>query len=105
MIEHVVLFKLQDGVDGDKVAWMLRETRIRLNKIPVVRSLRCGYQALPSAEWPFFLLVELESLDKLDAYMHDPIHLRYVAEVIKPHIAERLAIDYQTEVGIDPLLS
>lgn len=105
MIEHVVLFKLQDGLSEDKVAWMLRETRIRLNKIPVVRSLRCGYRAVPSVEWPFFLLVEIESLEKLGAYLRDPAHLLYVAEVIQPHVSDRLALDYQSEVGADPLLT
>ncbi len=105
MIEHVVLFKLRDGVGEDDVSWMLRETRIRLSKIPAVRGLRCGHRTSPSMEWPFFLLVELESLEKLDAYMNDPVHVQYVAEVIRPHTSERLALDFQTEVGTDPLLS
>lgn len=105
MIEHVVLFKLRPEVDSKKVEWMLRETRIRLNKIPVVRGLRCGYQINDTIEWPFFLLVEIESLEKLDAYMADPVHLRYVAEVIKPHISERLALDFQSDLGADVLLS
>lgn len=105
MIEHVVLFKLRGEVGDATVDWMLRETRIRLNKIPAVRGLRCGFRTDPSSEWPFFLLVELESPDKLDAYLRDPVHERYVAEVIRPHTAARLALDYRTETGTDPLLS
>lgn len=105
MIQHVVLFKLRPEVDAEKVDWMLRETRIRLNKIPVVRGLRCGYRINDSMEWPFFLLVELESAGKLDAYMNDPAHVRYVAEVIRPHISERLALDFQSDLGSDILLT
>jgi hypothetical protein len=105
MIEHVVLFKLRPEVDSEKVDWMLRETRIRLNKIPVVRGLRCGYRIDDTMEWPFFLLVELESVEKLDAYMTDSVHIQYVAEVIKPHISERLALDFQSDLGPNVLLS
>ncbi|MFZ4775740.1 MAG: Dabb family protein [Terrimicrobiaceae bacterium] len=105
MIQHIVLFKLKPGLDEEKIDWILRETRIQLLKIPVVRGLRCGYRIDPDAEWPFFLLVELDSPEKLPAYQNDPSHIRYVSEVIQPNITERLALDFQMDPGGDPLLS
>ncbi len=105
MIQHVVLFKLRPELDAGKIEWMLRETRMQLLKIPVVRGLRCGYRIDSSMEWPFFLMVELDSEEKLPAYMNDPVHLRFVSEVIKPNITERLALDFQSDPGGDPLLS
>jgi len=104
MIQHIVLFKLKPGLDEEKIDWILRETRIRLLKIPVVRALRCGCRTDPDSEWAFFILVELDSQEKLPAYRNDPAHLRYVSEVIEPHVAERLALDFQTDPGEDPLL-
>ena len=101
MIEHAVLFQLKPEVDADRLEWMLRETRIRLLKIPFVHGLRCGCNL--EIEWPFFLLVELESWEKLAAYKNDPAHVRYVREVIAPHTTERLALDYQSDPGGDPL--
>ena len=101
MIEHVVLFKLKPEVDAAQLDWMLRETRIRLLKIPFVHGLRCGCNQ--EIVWPFFLLVELESLEKLAAYKKDPAHVRYVREVIAPHTTERLALDYQSDPGENPL--
>lgn len=104
MIQHVVLFKLRPDVDAEKIEWMLRETRIQLLKIPVVRGLRCGYRIDPAMEWPFFLLVEMDSAEKLAAYMDDPAHVRFVESVIKPNITERMALDFQSDPGGNPLL-
>ena len=105
MIEHVVLFNLRPEIDAAKIQWMLRETRIRLLKIPVVRGLRCGYRIGPGTEWSLFLLVELDSVEKLAFYKRDPVHVRFVKEVIEPNITNRIAFDYQSDPGEDPLLS
>jgi len=105
MIEHIVLFKLRPEVDGKMVDWMLRETRMRLLKIPAVRGLRCGYRLDPALEWPFFLLVELETAEKLDVYLNDPAHRRFVDEIIRPNTSDRLVLDFRSDSGNDPLFS
>jgi len=105
MIEHVVLFNLKPEIDAEKIQWMLRETRIRLLKIPVVRGLRCGHRIDPGTDWSLFLLVELDSAEKLACYMRDPAHVRFVKEVIEPNITNRIAFDYQSDPGEDPLLN
>ena len=105
MIQHVVLFNLRPEVDAEKIQWMLRETRIRLLKIPVVRGLRCGHRIDPGTDWALFLMVELDSAEKLAAYLLDPVHVRFVNEVIKPNITDRIALDYQGDPGEDPLFS
>ena len=101
MIHHLVLFKLQPHVDEEKVEWMMRETRMQLLKIQEVLSVRCGKNVESGSEWPFFLAVEIESLDKLGLYMKDPVHVKFVEEVIKPNITARLALDYEMEPGKD----
>ena len=105
MIEHVVLFNLKPEIDAKKVEWMLRETRIRLLKIPVVRGLRCGHRIDPGTDWSLFLLVELDSVEKLAAYRNDPAHVRFVNDVITPNVTDWIALDYQSDPGEDPLLS
>ena len=105
MIEHVVLFNLKPEVDADKIEWMLRETRIRLLKIPVVRGLRCGCRIDPGTDWSLFLLAELDSAEKLASYKNDPVQERYFNEVIKPHVTDWIAMDYQSDPGEDHLLS
>ena len=99
MIYHLVLFKLKPEADEAKIEWMMRETRIQLLRIPEVLSIRCGKRVDAGAEWPFFLSVELDSIEKLPLYREDPHHVKFVEEVIKPNITERLALDYAMEPG------
>jgi len=37
--------------------------------------------------------------EKLALYLEDPNHVKFAEEVIKPNIAERLALDYEMEPG------
>jgi hypothetical protein len=99
MIYHLVLFKLKPEVDEAKLEWMMRETRIQLLRIPEVLSIRCGKRVDSNMEWPFFLSVELDSMERLALYAEDPNHVKFGEEVIKPNIAERLALDYEMEPG------
>lgn len=101
MVHHLVLFKLKPEADDATVEMMMRETRIQLLKIPEVNSVRCGKNITQNAEWPFFLAVEVESMDKLKLYSGDPIHVKFVEEIIKPNTTARLAIDYEMEPGKD----
>ncbi len=101
MINHIVLFKLRPELPASKVEEMMMQTRMQLLKIPVVLSVKCGKRVLPDCEWPFFLAVEFESMEKLEIYRDDPIHLKFVEEVIKPNVSDRLALDYEMEPGKD----
>jgi len=97
MIHHVVFFKLKPEVDDHKLEEMIRSTRSMLLKIPEVLSVRSGRNIDPKAEWPFFLTVELETLEKLRMYVDDAIHLKYIETVIKPNTTARFALDFQTD--------
>ena len=76
-------------------------TRIQLLKIPEVMSVKCGKRIDPACEWPFFIALDFESMDKLAIYRDDSIHLKYVEEILKPNIVERMALDYETDPGKD----
>ena len=76
-------------------------TRMMLLKIPEVMSVKCGKKIDPKSEWPFFIAADFESMDKLAIYRDDPIHLKYVEEVLKPFTTERLALDYEMDPGRD----
>ena len=97
MIHHVVFFKLKPEVDDAKLEEMIRATRSMLLKIPAILSVRSGRNIDTNAEWPFFLTVEVETLEKLRIYLDDPVHLKYVQTVIKPNTTARFALDFQTD--------
>ncbi len=101
MIHHVVFFKLKPEVDDHKLEEMIRSTRSMLLKIPEVLSVRSGRNIDSTSEWPFFLTVEVETLEKLRMYVEDPVHLKYLEKVIKPNTTARFALDFQTDPSKD----
>lgn len=101
MVHHIVLFKLRPEVTSEKLEEMMRMTRIYLLKIPEALNVKCGKRIDPDNEWPFFIAVDFETMDRLEAYRDDAIHIKYVEEVLKPNISERVAMDYEMEPGKD----
>lgn len=101
MVHHIVLFKLKPEVTPAKLEEMMMNTRINLLKIPEVLSVKCGKKIDPKNEWPFFIAVDFESMDKLAIYREEPLHLKFMEDVIKAHTSERLALDYEMEPGKD----
>ena len=101
MVHHIVLFKLKPEVKPEKLEELMMQTRMSLLKIPEVLSVKCGKRIDENNEWPFFIALDFESMDKLALYRDDPIHMKYVADVIKPFTSERLALDYEMEPGKD----
>lgn len=97
MIHHIAFFKLKPEVDDQKLEEMIRMTRSMLLKIPEVLNLRSGRNVDTSAEWPFFISVEVETLEKLRIYMDDPIYLKFVETIIKPNTTSHFTMDYQTD--------
>jgi hypothetical protein len=101
MVHHIILFKLKPEVTPAKLEQMMRNTRMSLLKIPEILSVKCGKAIEPKAAWPFFIALEFDSLEKLAMTEEDAIYMKFNSEVIKPHTAERLTLDYETEPGKD----
>ncbi len=59
--------------------------RMQLLKIPEVLSIKCGKRIDPETEWPFFLAIDFESMDKFAMFRDDSIYVKFVEEVVKPN--------------------
>ena len=101
MVHHIVLFKLKPEVTPAKVEEMMMKTRMYLLKIPEVLAVKCGKKIDPKCEWPFFIALDFESMDKLAVYREDAIHMKYVEDVLKTNTTERLVLDYEMQPGKD----
>ena len=99
MVHHVTLFKLQPEVTPAKLEEMMMTTRIQLLKIPEILAVRCGKAIESDSEWPFFIALEFESMEKLAVTEDDAIYMKFVAEVIRPNTSERLTLNYEMEPG------
>lgn len=101
MVHHLVLFKLKPNTADETVEHMMRQTRMQLLKIPEALNVKCGKRIDENNKWQFFLSADFETMERLSVYMTDPIHIKFVEEIIKPNVSERLALDYEMEPGKD----
>lgn len=99
MVHHIALFKLQPEVTPAKLEEMMMTTRIQLLKIPEVLAVRCGKTIDPNSDWPFFIALDFESMEKLAVTEDDAIYMKYVAEVIRPNTTDRLTLNYEMDPG------
>ncbi len=99
MVHHIMLFKLKPEVTTAKVEKMMMTTRMMLLKIPEILSVKCGKTIREDNAWPFFIALDFESLDKQSVAEDDPVYLKFVTQVVKPHVAERLSLLYEMEPG------
>ena len=101
MVHHVVLFKLKPEVTPARIEEMMMNTRMQLLKIPEVLSIKCGKRIEPSVEWPFFIAIDFESMDKHEMFREDPIYVKYIEDVVKPNTSEALTLDFEMDPGKD----
>lgn len=101
MVHHLVLFKLRPEVDEQILESMMRNTRIYLLRIPEVLAVRCGKRIDANNQWSFFLGVDVDSMEKLQIYAENSHHVKYVEEIIKPHVIDRITMDYESDPAKD----
>ncbi len=99
MVHHITLCKLQPEVTLAKLEELMMTTRMSLLKIPEVLSVRCGKNIDPKCEWPFFVALDFESMEKLAMTEDDAIYMKFIADVMKPHTTDRLVLNYEMEPG------
>lgn len=105
MLHHIGLYKLKPGVTPEETEEMMMNARMQLLKIDEVLSIKCGKRVDPRNQWPFFIAIDFESMDKQAIFREDPIYIKFVEEVIKPKTSEYLPLDYEMDPGKDVNLS
>ena len=101
MVHHIGLYKLKPGVTPEETEEMMMNARMQLLKIDEALSIKCGKRVDPRMPWPFFIAIDFDSMDKYDIYCEDPIYVKFVEEVIKPNVAETVALDFEMDPGRD----
>ncbi len=99
MVHHITLCKLQPEVTLAKLEQLMMTTRMSLLKIPEILSVRCGKNIDAKSEWPFFVALDFESMEKLAMTEDDAIYMKFLADVMKPHTTDRLVLHYEMEPG------
>jgi len=96
MVEHLVLFKFVDGTDESQIEAVAAGLRDLRTKVPGVLELTAGRNFSERARGHHLgLLVRLKDREALASYSSHPEHLRVVETLIKPHLDELTALDYE----------
>jgi hypothetical protein len=101
MVHHIVLYRLKSEVTPARVEQMMMNARMQLLKIPEVLSIKCGKRIDPDMDWPFFIAIDFESMDKYGIFREDPIFVKFNEEIIKPNIDDSLVLDFEMDPGKD----
>ncbi len=97
MIAYLSLYQIKPEVTAEKLEHLMSQTRVLLLRVPEVLAVRTGKRVNPSDTWPWFVLIEVESMDKLAICQDDPYYIKFREEVLKPHIAEQETTAFEME--------
>jgi len=96
MIIHIVLFKWKEETAPEAIAKAMENLRGLKDKIPEILEISCGENFSERAKgFQHGLLVKFSDRSALDAYQPHPAHQEVVQNLIKPIVAEVLALDYE----------
>ncbi|MEN3943111.1 Dabb family protein [Prosthecobacter sp. SYSU 5D2] len=97
MIAYLSLYKLRPEVTEEKQEDMMSRARMSLLRIPEVLTVKTGKRVNPCDPFPWFVYLEVESMDKLAMCLDDPHYIKFRDEVLKPHVAEQEATAFEME--------
>src|SRR5438552_16062860 len=101
MVHHIVLYKLKPDVTPARIEEMMMNARMQLLKIPEVLSIKCGKRIDSHMPWPFFIALDLDSMDKYAFFRQDPVLVKFAAEIITPNPSASLVLDLDFDPGKD----
>lgn len=97
MIAYLSLYKLKPEVTPEKLEQMMSQTRVQLLRVPEVLAVKTGKRVNPNDAYPWFIYIEVESMDKLVICQDDPYYIKFREEVLKPNISEQEATAFEME--------
>lgn len=97
MIAYLSLYKLKPEVTADDFENMMSQTRVQLLRIPEILAVKTGKRVNPDDDWPWFVYLEVESMDKLAIAQDDPYYIKFREEVLKPNISEQHSSAFEME--------
>src|SRR5688572_27764316 len=98
-VEHIVLFRMKEGVTEEQGLAMCRALNTLKQDIPGVQEVLAGKNETPrtGGGYDYALVVRLRDRETLAAYGPHPAHQRLIKEVIEPISSQRIAIDYDVD--------
>ena len=97
MFRHVVMFEWVDGVDSADIDSMAAALDALVSTVPEVVSYLHGPDVgISEGNFDYVIVGEFASDDDYVVYRDHPEHQRIIADLVKPHVAKRAAVQYET---------
>lgn len=93
MIRHVSVLTLNDGTDVDGI---VRALDLLPSRIPSLRAYSVGRDLrLAAGNAHLVVVADFDDVAGYESYRDDPEHQRILAELIRPVLAHRAAVQYE----------
>ncbi len=97
MIRHVVVFTWSADADAERRRTTVEALRRLREDVGGMSSLVVAEDAgLSDGNADAVLLADFPDVEAFDRYAQDPVHLAVLAEHVRPWLAQRSAVQYQT---------
>lgn len=94
---HVVMFRWADHVGTDHVDRVREAFDALPAHVPHIRTFVHGSDVgVAEGNFDYVVVADFDRVDDWRAYRDHPAHVLLVEELIKPHVADRAAVQYQT---------
>ena len=98
MIRHTVMFRWKAGTTTADVAAVAEGLGRLPDAIPEICDYRFGHDlAINDGNFDFVVVADFADADDHLAYRDHPLHRALIAERIAPHVAERAAVQFDTD--------
>ncbi len=95
MFRHVVMFEWKDGVDPADIESAGTALDALVVTMPEVISYVHGPDAgVSDGNFDYVIVGDYATVEDYAVYRDHPEHQRVIAELIKPHVAKRAAVQY-----------
>ena len=96
MIVHIVLFKWQPNTSTKTIESVMSALRGMKGKIPEIIDLSCGDNFAENSQgFQNGLVVQFKDKAALDSYAKNAHHQEIIQTMIKPILADKIAVDYE----------
>ncbi len=95
MIRHVALFRWAAGASQDQIDAVSHSLSQLPALIPELRDYRLGSDLQQvNGNWDYAVVADFESVEDWATYTGHPEHQRVLAELIRPILADRAAVQF-----------
>ena len=98
MIRHTVMFRWKPGTTTADIAAVAEGLGGLPAAIPEIRDYRFGHDlGINDGNFDFVVVADFADADDYLVYRDHPLHRALIAERIAPHVAERAAVQFDTD--------